>query len=469
MLQYLTSRRSRGVPLHLVNTRGYARWLRQQPVAVRRWLKNIAFSARAGQVALVPGAAGELSGAVAVLAHAPSQWEFARLPRSLPERVFQITGEVQPKRARSLALGWALGTYEFTKYKKSEHTFAKLVWPDGADRREVTRLVEGVCLCRDLINTPANDMGPAELTAAGGELAKRHGARVRTIVGNELLRRNYPAIHAVGRASTEAPRLFDMIWGNPRDPKLTLVGKGVCFDSGGLDLKPASAMQLMKKDMGGAATVLGLAHAIMAAKLSVRLRVLIPAVENAVAGNAFRPLDVLETRKGLSVEVGNTDAEGRLILCDAMTEADREDPDLLIDIATLTGSARVALGTHVPALFASSSKLSRWVLSAGERIHDPLWELPLHGPYKRQLSSHVADLVNVPNGPYGGAITAALFLREFISKQRNWLHIDTMAYNRSSSPGRPIGGEAMGLMALATALEQRYPPRAGSARARRKS
>lgn len=267
---------------------------------------------------------------------------------------------------------------------------------------------------------------------------------------------NYLVVYAVGRASAQAPRLIDFTWGNARHPKLTLVGKGVCFDTGGLDLKPSGNMLLMKKDMGGAATVLGLAHVLMSQKLPVRLRVLIPAVENSVSSNAVRPLDVLSTRKGLTVEVGNTDAEGRLILADALTEAESEKPDLVIDIATLTGAARVALGTKLPALFCTSDEFANALLAAGERTSDPFWRMPLYAPYKKTLTSTVADLTNLPSGPYGGAIAAALFLQHFLGRDTKWVHIDTMAYNQSAAPGRPVGGEALGLRALAAALSERY-------------
>ena len=319
----------------------------------------------------------------------------------------------------------------------------------------MTRLVEGACLARDLVNTPASDLGPAELCDTVRELAERHGAEYAELAGQELLDENYPTVHAVGRAASRAPRLADLRWGDPSHPRVTLVGKGVIFDSGGLDLKAAEGMKLMKKDMGGAATVIGLAHAIMDGKLPLRLRVLVPAVENAVSGDAFRPGDVLRTRKGLTVEVGNTDAEGRLILCDALAEADSEDPELIVDFATLTGAARVALGTELPALFCNDDTFADQILAAGIETQDALWRLPLHGHYRRHLDSPIADMNNI-GGRFGGAITAALFLQEFVSSGRAWAHIDTMAWNEASQPGRPIGGEAFGLRALYRALERRF-------------
>jgi leucyl aminopeptidase len=468
VLKNFASRGQRAVPLELVRVRDFAGWHSGQSAIVQRWLKQTGFNPTSGRHALLPSGSGELVKVVAVVSNHPDLWDYARLPRALPARTFAIDSEISPEQADDIALGWALGTYNYTRYKKSDQTFATLFWPRAADRARVSRLAEGVALCRDLINTPASDMGPQELAAATAMLAAQHGAKCTAIVGQELVKRNYPAIHAVGRASDRAPRLLDLRWGNARQPKLTLVGKGVCFDTGGLDLKPASNMLLMKKDMGGAATVLGLAHCIMSEKLPVRLRVLIPAVENSVSGNAFRPLDVLSTRKGLTVEVGNTDAEGRLVLADALAEADSERPDLLIDVATLTGAARVALGTKLPALFCNSDKVAKAVLEAGERAADPLWRLPLHQPYKKLLHSSVADLTNLPSGPYGGAITAALFLQHFVGKRTPWIHIDTMAYNQHAAPGRPVGGEAMSLRALSTLLTERYAKaKASRARARK--
>lgn len=468
VLKHFVARAARSVPLQIVRSSDFSGWLDDAPATSQRWLKAIGFEPGAGRHALIPASNGDLSRVLAVVSNQPDLWDYARLPRALPARSFRFEPDLAPEDADQAALGWALGTYAFTRYKKSEQRCASLVWPAEADRAKVGRLAEGIALCRDLISTPASDMGPEELASAVKKLADDHGAKCSTIVGDQLLKRNYPMVHAVGRASTRAPRLVDLKWGNPRHPKLTLIGKGVCFDSGGLDLKPASNMLLMKKDMGGAATVLGLAHAVMSAKLPVRLRVLIPAVENSVSGDAFRPLDVLTSRKGLTVEVGNTDAEGRLVLADALAEADTEKPDLVIDIATLTGAARVALGTKLPALFCNSDDVATSVLAAGERVADPLWRLPLHQPYKKLLHSHVADLTNLPSGPYGGAITAALFLQHFVARKTRWIHIDTMAYNQHAAAGRPVGGEALGLRALFEALSARYAKPGRQARRKRK-
>jgi leucyl aminopeptidase len=316
-------------------------------------------------------------------------------------------------------------------------------------------MIEAISMARDLITTPSSDMGPAELAGAAQDLAKTHKARIRVIVGDDLLKQNYPMVHAVGRASSRAPRLIDLSWGKESDPKVTLVGKGVCFDTGGLDLKPASGMLMMKKDMGGAATVMAVAAMVMSAKLPVRLRLLVPAVENSVSGNAFRPMDVVPTRKGITVEIGNTDAEGRLILCDALHEGASEKPTMMVDCATLTGAARVALGTDLPALFCNDDALADDLLDAGKSVTDPMWRLPLFAGYRRLLDSKVADINNAPGVAFGGAITAALYLKEFVPDDVPWAHFDMMAWNNSSRPGRPEGGEAQAARAIFAAIEKR--------------
>lgn len=454
-MKYLSAKKSGSTPIHLVNKASFGRFLGRQSPLVRNWVEANAFEAKAGRRLIVPTRSGKLD-SVLVASDGSDPWSFASLPAALPAGNYHLAGRLGSGVGERAALGWALGTYRFTKYKKDERKYATLGWARGTDREKVERLVTGICLTRDLITTPANDMGPEELAGVAVALAAEHGAEVTVTTGDDLLAENLPAIHAVGRASDRAPRLVDLRWGDPRKPKLTLVGKGVCFDTGGLDLKSPGNMKMMKKDMGGAALVLGLAHAIMDADLPVRLRVLVPAVENSVAGNAMRPLDVIETRKGKTVEVGNTDAEGRLVLCDALTLAEEERPDLIIDAATLTGAARVALGTQLPALFSTDDKVAEAILDAGISVGDPLWRMPLHEPYRRHLDSAVADINNISRTSYGGAITAALYLREFVGKKRSWVHIDTMGYNSSSAPGRPAGGEAMSLRALYAALEKRY-------------
>ena len=431
-------------------------WLDKQPQGVRNWIRSTEFAAAPHSVHLLPDGGGNVSGVILGVEAMDDLWSYAALPSKLPLRTYRIDADLDATAATAAALGWALGTYAFTRYKPDRPASPRLVWPKRADRARVAWTKEATFLVRDLINTPANDLGPAELAQAARRLARRHGARIAVIVGDQLLRRRYPAIHAVGKASGRAPRLIDLRWGDSRHPRVTMVGKGVCFDSGGLDLKPSNAMLLMKKDMGGAAQVLGLAAMIMAARLPVRLRVLIPAVENSVAGNAMRPLDVLRTRKGLTVEVGNTDAEGRLVLCDALAEADREKPALVIDCATLTGAARVALGPDLPALFCNDDDLASALLRHGEAESDPLWRLPLWLGYRRMLESKVADINNVSEGPFAGAVTAALYLQEFMSSDIPWIHLDLIAWNPSARPGRPVGGEAQGIRALFALIEARF-------------
>ena len=445
------------VPLTPVTKDGLEGWLSSQPAPVRAWISGTGFKGEPGKTALLPEPDGGLARVLVGTETTADFWAYGGLPASLPAGAYHIDADLDRETATRAALGWALGCYAFTRYKSGNgKTFATLAWPERADQAAVERAATATYLVRDLINTPASDMGPAELAAAAEALGAEFDAKVKVIVGDDLLKKNYPAIHAVGRASTRAPRLIDLTWGEKGLPRVTLVGKGVCFDTGGLDLKPSNGMLLMKKDMGGAAHVLGIARMIMMAGLPVRLRVLIPAVENSVSGDAFRPLDVLATRKGLSVEVGNTDAEGRLVLCDALAKAVSDNPDVIIDFATLTGAARVALGTELPALFCNDDALADGLLKAAEAQADPMWRLPLHQPYARMLESKVADINNVGSGPFAGAILAALFLERFVEKTIPWAHLDVMAWNPSSKPGRPEGGEALGMRAVYSYLEGRY-------------
>jgi leucyl aminopeptidase len=456
MVSQLTARAGKGtIAITALTSTAYKKWISSQPKHVKTWLEAVGFEPEAGSIALVPGKSGELARVVLGLGKNTSPWAFAALPGRLPKGRYVFEPALEPADADHAALGWALATYEFTRYRKATKKPVTLVWPTGADRDAVTRTAEAIALGRDLVNTPAADLGPAELAAAAVELGERHGAKTSVITGKKLLDANYPAVFAVGRASSRPPCLVDLRWGDRKAKKITLVGKGVCFDTGGLDLKTAAGMKLMKKDMGGAASVLALAHMIMDAALDVRLRVLIPAVENSVSGDAYRPGDVISTRKGLSVEIGNTDAEGRVILSDALTEADSEKPDLLLDFATLTGAARVALGTELPALFCNDDAFAQAVLAAGEAEFDPLWRMPLHAPYRRHLDSPIADLNNISSSSTGGAITAALFLQEFVSRRTSWAHIDTMAWNQSNRPGRPQGGEVFGVRACFRAIRER--------------
>ncbi|MGH6946426.1 MAG: leucyl aminopeptidase family protein [Kiloniellales bacterium] len=448
MVAHLVARRAASgvVPITPLTQIDLKAWLKDQPESRAAWIKALDFKAKPGQSCLLPGVQGALERVLFGVDGEDGPWTYAGLPTTLPPGRYRIDAALEAQAASHAALGWALGTYAFARYRKAERPLASLVTPAGTDRQAVARSARAIFLVRDLINTPAGDMGPGELAAAAEELAEGHGAKLEVLVGEELLKKNYPAIHAVGRASSRAPRLIDLRWG-AKGPKVTLVGKGVCFDTGGLDLKPSSNMKLMKKDMGGAAHVLGLASMVMGAKLPLRLRVLVPAVENSVSGDAFRPLDVLQTRKGLTVEVGNTDAEGRLVLCDALAEADRDGPDLLLDFATLTGAARVALGTEVAALFTRHDPLAEVLAAAAVAEHDPLWRLPLVKSYRRHLDSRIADINNIASHSFGGAINAALFLAEFVRPETPWAHFDIMAWNVTSKPGRPEGGEAQALRA----------------------
>jgi len=430
--------------------------LNREPTEVAAWLESTGFTGAVGQVALLPGAKGKLA-RVFVGADAKDWlWALGDLPGRLPAGRYRLAGEPDQRRATRACLGWALGSYRFTRYRKRERKAVELVWPKNADREQVESAAAAVFLVRDLVNTPAADLGPAELADAARRLARAHKARFKVTVGDALLKQNFPMVHAVGKGSDRAPRLIDFTWGPARAPRVTLVGKGVCFDSGGLDLKPSSGMKMMKKDMGGAAHALGLASMIMRARLPVRLRVLIPAVENMVSGRSFRPLDVIPTRKGLTVEIGNTDAEGRLILADALTLADADKPALLIDFATLTGAARVALGPDLPAMFANDDQLARDIARHGDAEADPLWRLPLWQPYRAGLDSKVADLNNISDSGFAGAIYAALFLKEFVSDTTPWAHFDIYAWNGRARPGRPEGGEAMTLRALFALVRERF-------------
>lgn len=455
---------SRGAAaLTLLREADAPQWLRSAPAGHRRWLQGAGFKGRAGELALLPGDASPA--AVFVFAGDGSSadfWRLAGLPMRLPEGVWQ-SGDLSRTVADRLALAWGMGAYQFTRYRDAERAPASLAWPRHVDRAAVQRAVDAAALARDLINTPAQDMGPGALAAAALQMARRLRMKARVVAGEALLKNGYGLIHAVGRAAADAPRLIDLTWGEAKHPKVTLVGKGVCFDTGGLDIKTADGMKLMKKDMGGAAHALALAQMIVQAALPVRLRVLVPAVENAIAGNALRPLDVVRSKKGLTVEIGNTDAEGRLILADALDEACLEKPALLVDLATLTGAARVALGPDLPALFANDERLAAELLEHSEREADPMWRMPLWAPYRPRLKSSVADLNNVADGPMAGAVNAALFLQEFVAAGVPWIHLDLFGWNPWAAPGRPVGAQAQCLRALFALIEARF-----AATARRK-
>jgi leucyl aminopeptidase len=441
------------IPLHAVTAKGTSAWLARDQQ--RKLLGASGFTGAAGQLMALPNAKGAVGAWVLGLGEGKDAFALALAAEKLPAGTYAL-GEVPDFcGGANAALAWIMGSYVFDRYKKKARVLPKLMLPKGVDGREVSRIAMHLFLARDLVNTPANDMGPAELEAAARALARSHNAKV-SVVSGAALARNYPLVAAVGAGSPRAPRLIELIWGRPKAPRVTLVGKGVCFDSGGLDIKPSAGMLTMKKDMGGAACALAVAGMAMGAKLDMRLRVLIPAVENSVSGTAMRPGDVFKSRKGLTVEIGNTDAEGRLILADALADADDEKPDLLIDIATLTGAARSATGMEVPPFFTDDEKLAQDLMRLGTQVQDPLWRLPLWRGYEDTLSSRVADLNNNPNYGYAGAITAALFLNRFVEKARSWVHLDIPAWIDRPKPGRPIGGEANAARALYALLRERY-------------
>nr|WP_245884258.1 leucyl aminopeptidase family protein [Hartmannibacter diazotrophicus] len=445
--------------MHAVTADGLEETLAALDPEAGAWAKACGFKADAGAVLLVPGDEKAVAAVLFGLGKAddPARPAFltGRLPASLPDGLYRLAtfeGDL------SLAvLGWALGCYRFERYVKPKEKSLRLVMPSTVDAKELESLAGAVFMVRDLVNTPANDLGPAELAAAAFRLANDNGGHYREVVGEDLLTENYPLIHAVGAASSRAPRLIDFTWGDETAPKVTLVGKGVCFDTGGLNIKPDSSMLLMKKDMGGAANVLGLARLIMEAKLKLRLRVLIPAVENSISGNAFRPGDIFPSRKGLTVEIGNTDAEGRLVLADALALADEEETDLIVDMATLTGAARVALGPDLPPVYTHDDTLAADLASAGESVGDPLWRMPLWAQYDKLLASKVADVNHISSGGFAGSITAALFLARFVENTKSWLHADIFAWVPAEKPGQPVGGEAQVIRALFEVLKSRYP------------
>ncbi|RWP05962.1 leucyl aminopeptidase family protein [Mesorhizobium sp.] len=418
------------------------------------WAKANGFSGQAGRTLILPDENGALAGALFGTGDGEGALAIGALARALPAGDWHFASTLAEPEIAAIAL--ALGGYVFTRYGKKPGKTLRFSLPPGAEAAYVRRIADGVFLTRDLVNTPTSDMGPDELEKAVRTLAGTHDAEVSVTRGDDLVKNNFPMIHAVGRASVGAPRLIDLIWGPENTPKVTLVGKGVCFDTGGLDIKPSSGMLLMKKDMGGAANVLGLASMIMAAGLKVRLRVLIPAVENSIAGNAFRPGDVLVSRKGTTVEIGNTDAEGRLVLADALALADDDEPQLLIDMATLTGAARVALGPDLPPFYTGDEALASDLAAASVAVEDPLWRMPLWKPYGAKLSSKIADINNVTSDSFAGSITAALFLKRFVEKTAAWAHFDIFAWNPSDRPHGLAGGEAQGIRALERVISKRY-------------
>lgn len=450
MHKVFTDDAKHAIPITRISAAEFKDWYHKHPEPVRKWMDSNFFFGKNGTACYVPNLKdGSIEELVIVLDPGASLWDYAEIVNKLrPYRYFLSKG-FNVERAHKFFLAAGLGSYKFNKYKsKKEDDFLELVIRKDININEITCLVSSTHLVRDLINTPSNDMGPMELAKSVIEVAKPHTAKVNIIEGKDLISQNFPAIYTVGMGSIRQPLLIDFTWGSDNHKKITLVGKGVCFDTGGLDLKPSSGMLLMKKDMAGVAHVLGLAKAIMEANLPVRLRVLIPAVENSVSGQSYRPLDVIKMRSGKTVEVGNTDAEGRLILADALAEADQEKPDLIIDIATLTGSIRAGLGTELPGVFSNNDELVHQLIQVSHDVEDYLWHMPLWEPYRSHLKSKIADISSTSSSPDGGAITAALFLSEFLPNKSPWIHIDTMAWNVQDKPGRPQGGEAMGLRAL---------------------
>jgi leucyl aminopeptidase len=444
---FASAGKSQATPIWFVHTGNFDSVSRDIGERGRTFVAAAGFEAKPGRLMLLPATDGTLADENEIDRFRPGQ-----LSGQLPPGTYRFANA--PHDSRLAALAFALGAYQFARYRKADARNVRLVVPEGVDGEDLSRIAEGVTLCRDLTNTPSNDMGPAELEAAGRALAKEHGSKVQVTSGDALAK-NFPLVHAVGAGSARAPRLIDMTWGKTSDPKITLVGKGVCFDTGGLDIKPDTGMLNMKKDMGGAATALALAHMIMARGLKVRLRVIIPAVENSISGTSFRPRDIYVSRKGISVEIGNTDAEGRLILADALALADEDKPALVVDFATLTGAARVALGPEVAPFFTDDDALAGELGRAGVAENDPLWRMPLWRPYEAMLDSKVADLNNVATGGYAGAITAALFLRRFVTT-KTWLHFDIFAWTPAARPGRPEGAECQVARALYALLCARY-------------
>lgn len=423
--------------------------------AQKIWARDNAFSGQSGRLLPLPDEHGALS---AILFGTGAEEDrsplvFGLAAANLEKGSYTLAGTFGD--ATLAALGFRLGAYRFSRAGKAENG-PELVLPEGADGLEVERLVQAAWLARDLVNMPPNELGPDAFERTIRSFAQDRGMSVSAVVGDDLLEQNFPMIHAVGRASAQAPRLLDLSWGDPAHPKVTLVGKGVTFDTGGLDIKSPSNMALMKKDMGGAANILGLAHAIVDAKLKVRLRVLLPVVENAISGTAFRPGDVLASRKGLTVEIGNTDAEGRLILADALALADEDNPDLIVDMATLTGSARIALGPELPPLYARDQALADQILAAGVTWDDPTWQMPLWAGYEKMLKSRIADVNHIAGNSFAGSVVAALFLGRFVKPQTSWVHLDIYAWAPEMRPGRPFGGTDQGIRALYAVLKERY-------------
>jgi leucyl aminopeptidase len=446
----------KAVPLVVIHSANVDAFLAHADARTRAWLAATEFRAKANSHALVPSAEGGIAQVLVGVRNAGDVYALAHLPLALPAGDYTIASHHDAIDDYAAALSWGLGSYQFTRYKKSARPTANLVIAASEGTLRAEKVLAATALIRDLVNTPTEDMGPQHLAEVAEGLAKEFGATFREWVGDDLLKHNFPAIHAVGRASHRPPRLIELVWGDAKYPRVAIVGKGVCFDTGGLDIKGAEGMRNMKKDMGGGAHALGLARLIMSLNLPVRLHMLVPAVENAIAGNAYRPGEVVATRKGLNIEIGNTDAEGRVVLADALALACESQPEIVIDFATLTGAARVALGPELPALFANRDEWAELLMEASRQQQDPMWRMPLWQNYNDMINSGIADIVNT-GGQQAGAVTAALFLEHFVPKEQAWMHIDLFAWNPKARPGRPEGGEAQTLRATIAMLETKYP------------
>ena len=455
LMQYFyTDKDINSIPINVVLKSEFSTWKKDQSKYLQNWIEASLFKAKASNVLRIPNAQGALDEVLVVADIEDLTWCLGLCAKQLPAGKYHIDSSYKDN--EQLYIGWGLGAYQYVEYKKGQDNICKLHIDETINKNQLTSIIQAVTMVRDMVNAPASDMMPQHISKQCESIAQEFDLKISECIGDNLITENYPIIHAVGRASVHEPRLIEFIWGNPKHPRVSLIGKGVSFDSGGLDIKSSQGMRLMKKDMGGAAHVAGIALAIMRLKLPIQLQVLIPAVENAISGDAFRPGDVLTSRSGKTIEIDNTDAEGRLILCDAITKAVESKPDLLIDFATLTGAARVALGTEVPAFFTNDDSSAADLMQASETVNDPIWRLPLHHSYRYMLNSDVADIVNSAASGYGGAITAALYLKEFVPVETKWIHFDVMAYNMRARAGRPKGGEAMGLRALVEFLQKRY-------------
>ena len=449
------SRSANATPLTIVHTDNYAAFLSHADARAKTWLAATDFRAKPGSHALIPSADGGIAEVVVGVRRADDIYALAHLPLAVPAGDYLIASHHDTLDEFAALLGWGLGSYQFTRYKKPPRAPANLIVAESDTLTRVEKVLAASTLIRDLVNTPTEDMGPEHLSDVAKNLAKEFGAAFREWVGDDLPAHNFPAIHAVGRASHRPPRLIELTWGEERNPRVAIVGKGVCFDTGGLDIKSADGMRHMKKDMGGGAHALGIARLIMALNLPLRLHMLLPAVENAISGNAYRPGEIVATRKGLNIEIGNTDAEGRVILSDALTFAAESKPLLIIDFATLTGAARVALGPELPAMFSNREDWAAALINASQSEQDPLWRMPLWQSYNDMIKSNIGDIINT-GGAQAGAVTAALFLEHFVPKEQAWMHLDLFAWNLRARPGRPEGGEAQTLRAVVAMLEMKY-------------